>query len=159
MHYRNNLIVTVLMQRMQMMEEHLTVSAEVDEATSKAIEEGLNQFNEAHVGPDPTKPLWIVCRDNCGNILGGIQGLIQWDWFYIAILWVSESHRRSGIGTRLMFEAEDAARKNGCTRMRLATLTFQAPDFYKKLGYTEVCRLSDIPPGHSFIWMSKSLAV
>ena len=147
------------MRRTIEMIKHIVVSDEVDETTSKTIEHGLNQYNEACVGPDPSRPMWIVCRDENENIIGGIQGFVQWDWFYVAILWVNEDHRRSGIGTRLMAEAEDAARKNGCIRMRLATVTFQAPDFYKKLGYAEICRVPDIPPGHSFIWMSKMLDV
>ncbi|WP_342167209.1 GNAT family N-acetyltransferase [Methylobacterium sp. SD21] len=137
----------------------IVVSDEVDETTSKIIEHGLNRYNEARVGPDPSKPIWIVCRDNKELIIGGIQGFIQWNWFYVAILWVDEDRRLSGVGTRLMAEAEDVARKNGCIRMRLATITFQAPDFYKKLGYLEVCHVPDIPPGHSLIWMTKMLDI
>jgi GNAT superfamily N-acetyltransferase len=138
--------------------ERILVSHEVDETTSRTIEHGLIRYNESCVGPDPSRPIWIVCRDEQEKIIGGVQGFIQLDWFYVAILWINEDFRRRGIGTHLMSEAEDAARKNGCIRMRLATITFQAPEFYKKLGYIEVCRVPDLPPGHSLIWMSKILS-
>ncbi|MGU3422839.1 GNAT family N-acetyltransferase [Methylobacterium sp. D54C] len=136
---------------------HIAVGTGIDEATSKAIEDGLNRFNEARCGPDPTKPLWIVCRDDDGTVLGGLQGYTQWDWFIVATLWVREESRGRGIGLRLLLEGEGAAKRHGCTRARLATVTFQAPGFYGKLGYVEVCRLPDVPPGHDLIWMSKDL--
>ena len=142
-----------------MTRERITVSADIDAETAKIVEDGLDRFNERHNGPDPTKPLWLVYRDDQGNVLGGLKGLIQWDWFVVAMLWVEEEKRRRGIGQRLLREAEDAARKHGCRRVRLATMTFQAPEFYRKFGYVEECRLLDVPPGHAFIWMSKTLAV
>ena len=142
-----------------MTRERITVSADIDAETAKIVEDGLDRFNELHNGPDPTKPLWLICRDDQGHVLGGLKGLIQWDWFVVSMLWVKEERRQQGIGQRLLQKAEDAARKHGCRRVRLATMTFQAPEFYRKFGYVEECRLLDVPPGHAFIWMSKTLAV
>lgn len=141
-----------------MTREPITVSADVDAETAKIVEDGLNRFNELHNGADPTTPLWLIYRDDRGHVLGGLKGLIQWDWFVVLMLWVEEEKRRQGIGQRLLREAEDAARKHGCRRVRLATMTFQAPEFYRKLGYAEECRLLDVPPGHAYIWMAKTLA-
>ena len=136
----------------------ITISTETDEA-AKIVENGLDAFNAMHNGPDPTKPLWFICRDDQGNVLGGLQGFTQWDWFAIAILWVREESRGQGIGSRLLTEAEEEARKRGCTKFRLGTMTFQAPDFYKKFGYVEVGRMTDLPPGQSYIWMTKVVSV
>ncbi|EIZ82283.1 putative GCN5-related N-acetyltransferase [Methylobacterium sp. GXF4] len=134
----------------------ITISTEAD-AAAKIVEDGLNAFNALHNGPDPTKPLWFICRDDQGTVLGGLQGFIQWDWFAIAMLWVREEHRGRGIGTRLLTEAEQEARKRGCIKFRLGTMTFQAPEFYKRFGYVEIGRMDDLPPGHSYIWMTKIL--
>jgi GNAT superfamily N-acetyltransferase len=139
------------------MTKRVTVSAEIDDATAKTIEDGLTRFNELHLGADHTKPVWLVCRDDHGCLLGGLQGFIQGDWFAIATLWVHEEHRGRGIGRRLLLDAEAFAREHGCTRARLGTMTFQAPDFYSKHSYVEVCRLHDVPPGHAFVFMTKSL--
>lgn len=136
----------------------IMISTEADEA-AKIVENGLDAFNAMHNGPDPTKPLWFICRDDQGNVLGGLQGFTQWDWFAIAILWVREESRGQGIGSRLLTEAEEEARKRGCTKFRLGTMTFQAPDFYEKFGYVEVGRMTDLPPGQSYIWMTKVVSV
>ncbi|MEW6438950.1 MAG: GNAT family N-acetyltransferase [Pseudomonadota bacterium] len=137
--------------------DDILISAEVDDETAKTIESGLNSFNELHNGPNPTKPLWVICRDDQGNISGGLKGLTIWDWFVISMLWVREENRGQGIGSRLLAEAEEAARKRGCTKFQLVTMTFQAPEFYKRFGYNEIGRVADYPPGHSYIWMTKSL--
>jgi hypothetical protein len=36
-------------------------------------------------------------------------------------------------------------------------MSFQAPDFYRKLGYEEFGRLDDFPPGHSRLFFRKNL--
>ena len=45
--------------------------------------------------------------------------------------------------------AEDEARDEGCRYVHLDSHSFQAPDFYKKLGYEEFGRLQDSPLGTS----------
>jgi hypothetical protein len=39
----------------------------------------------------------------------------------------------------------------------LDTMSFQALDFYLKLGYTVFGRLDDLPEGHSRIFLKKAL--
>ena len=65
--------------------------------------------------------------------------------------------RGQGLGTRLMDAAEDFARERGAVNATLETLTFQAPDFYKKRGYVEFGRLEDLPPGHAKLYLRKAL--
>ena len=49
---------------------------------------------------------------------------------------VGEAYRRSGLGSRLVAAVEDAFRGKGYDVVTLTTFGFQAPDFYRKLGYT-----------------------
>ena len=53
-----------------------------------------------------------------------------------------------------MATAEAEARTDGCRFVHLDSHTFQAPEFYKKLGYQEFGRLEDSPLGHEqvFLW-------
>ncbi|KAB2857349.1 MAG: GNAT family N-acetyltransferase [Anaerolineae bacterium] len=71
-------------------------------------------------------------------ILGGIEGQLSGSWLYIDTLWLDESLRGKGYGVRLMNVIEQAAVQRGVQKAFLGTATFQAPAFYKKLGYQVV---------------------
>jgi GNAT superfamily N-acetyltransferase len=55
----------------------------------------------------------------------------------VAGLVVDENHRGSGVGRLLMRHAEEWARSNGCSSVRLRSniIRAQAHEFYEKLGY------------------------
>lgn len=71
-------------------------------------------------------------------ILGGIEGQVSGSWLYIDTLWLDETLRGKGYGVRLMNVMEQAAVQRGVQKAFLGTATFQAPNFYKKLGYQVV---------------------
>jgi GNAT superfamily N-acetyltransferase len=58
----------------------------------------------------------------------------------ISGLVVDKSHRRQGIGTLLMKHAEDWARSQGCSVVRLWSSAGRtvAHDFYQRLGYMKI---------------------
>jgi hypothetical protein len=56
---------------------------------------------------------------------------------------------RSGYWLELMTMAEDLAREKRCMGIWLDTFDFQAPEFYKKLGFSQFGEIVDYPPGHS----------
>ena len=122
------------------------------------IRDSLAKFNDERVGADGHTPLNIVEYDSNGNIIGGILGGTYWGWMYVDILWVREDHRRNGIGSRLLAEAEKEAVRRGCHHVHLDTMSWQAPDFYKKHGYTVIGVLPDIPEGNQKFLLMKKLA-
>ena len=123
----------------------------------KYIKESLYQFNKDIVGDDGHIPLNIIEYDNNGNPIGGIIGGTYWGWLYIDILWVHENHRRKGIGSKLLHEAENEALRRGCHHVHLDTMSWQAPDFYKKFGYDVIGILPDIPKGNQKYLLAKTL--
>ena len=123
----------------------------------KYIKESLYQFNKDIVGDDGHIPLNIIEYDNKGNPIGGIIGGTYWGWLYIDILWVHENHRRKGIGSKLLHEAENEALRRGCHHVHLDTMSWQAPDFYKKFGYDVIGILPDIPKGNQKYLLAKTL--
>ena len=123
----------------------------------KYIREALTQFNNERVGEDGHTPLNIIEYDENGNTIGGILGGTYWGWMYVDILWVHESYRHKGIGSKLLFEAEKEAISRGCHHVHLDTMSWQAPEFYKKHGYEVIGTLPDIPSGNQKYLLMKAL--
>lgn len=90
---------------------------------------------EAYGEPTITE-LGAFIRDADGVLMGGIYGTLSGSWLYIDTLWLHESHRGRGLGVQLMQCVEQAAVACGVRRAFLGTATFQAPQFYHRLGYT-----------------------
>jgi ribosomal protein S18 acetylase RimI-like enzyme len=127
------------------------------ETETDYIREALNQFNCAHVGDDGHTPLNLIEYDADGSIIGGLLGGTYWGWMYIDILWVREDHRRQGVGSRLLTEAEKEAMRRGCHHVHVDTMSWQAPMFYQKHGYEVIGVLPDIPRGNQKYLLMKAL--
>ena len=121
------------------------------------VRESLLHFNTTRVGTDGHAPLNLIEYDSDGNIIAGLLGGTYWGWMYVDILWVREDHRRNGIGTRLLLEAEKEALHRGCHHVHLDTMSWQAPEFYRKHGYEVIGILPDIPKGHQKYLLTKAL--
>lgn len=133
----------------------LTVSTSIDDETAKFIGEGLNAYNFDTAGPHNDQDLWVVARSDDGAVAGGLKGSSEYTWLFVEWLWISSAHRGEGLGQRLLAQAEEAARQRGCIGVHLDSYTFQAPEFYKRLGYEEFGRIDDYPAGHSRVWLKK----
>ncbi|MBT3074408.1 MULTISPECIES: N-acetyltransferase [Streptomyces] len=104
-------------------------------------------------------PLEVWALDREGALAGGLTGRTWAYWLHVDLLWVDARHRGSGLGSRLLAEAERTAHtERACTRSRLETWDFQAPEFYRKHGYEEIGRVEDYPPGVTEFILTKRLA-
>jgi GNAT superfamily N-acetyltransferase len=124
----------------------------------KVVQQGLDAtVNELF--PDKSRTyIALFVRDEEGRIVGGVNGNYgTFRWLYVNALWVEESLRGRGFGTQLMNRIEAEAIKHGCKNAFLNTMSFQAPEFYKKLGYTVFAELEDFPAEHSRIFFRKKL--
>ena len=89
---------------------------------------------------------------------------ITGDRAYLGTLSVDPSRQKSGIGARMMQEAEAYAREQGCSAIdiRIVNLRTELPPIYRKFGFVETGTevLSDTTkftqPVH-FLKMSKEL--
>jgi GNAT superfamily N-acetyltransferase len=135
----------------------LTVETEVDAATVEAFADLIYEFNMQATGIRDGKTLAIVLRDEAGKVSGGAYG---WTWggtCYIQYMLVPAALRGRKLGTRLMQMVEQEARTRGCTQIALETHSFQAPDFYRRLGFRAAGMVADYPRGHTSISMVKAL--
>jgi GNAT superfamily N-acetyltransferase len=121
----------------------------------RLIEEGLTRHALPTTLVPGFLPIAVLARDEQGVLVAGVVGTINWNWLHIQLVWVSESLRRTGLGTRLLHEIEQAAAQRGCTRAHLDTFSYQARPFYERLGYRVFGLLEDYPPGHQRFFMAK----
>ncbi len=114
------------------------------DAQRKAIFTPLVAYNAAMVGDPRLETLALLLEDlEKGEIIGGLWGKSFHDWLFIELLFVPEDLRERGFGANLMARAESAARDRQCVGIWLDTHSFQAPVFYKKLGYEVFGSLDD----------------
>jgi len=92
-----------------------------------------------------------------GKILGAITGRAYYDEVHVVDLIVDPGCRRSGLGSRLVATVEEAYKNKGYAKITLTTFGFQAPEFYKKLGYQIEFVRESKDPKLSKYFLSKAL--
>jgi GNAT superfamily N-acetyltransferase len=135
----------------------LTLETEPTPADVTFLLERLYAYNVAHTGRDDGRWLAVFSRDEKGQIFAGLHGWTWAGWLKINYLWVSAEERGRGRGRQLLLMAEAEARKRGCSRAMLSTYSFQAPNFYLRLGYRAVATMEDLPEGHRQYTLVKDL--
>ena len=134
---------------------------EIEEPSSAEIEfleDRLYEFNAGMTGIGDGRGLGVFLRDELRNILAGAAGHTWGETCELRLVWVAASARGRGLGRRLMAEAEGEAMRRGCRQLVLTTYSFQAPGFYRKLGFEVVSELPDYPRGFSHLVLRKRLA-
>jgi len=116
----------------------------------------LRAFNTQAFGKLDHQPLAVTVRER-DKIVGALTGETYWNWLFIDALWVSDKQRGKGMGKALIEMAESEARKRGARHAYVNSFSFQAPSFYRKLGYREFGRLDGFPAGHYRSWLTKAL--
>jgi GNAT superfamily N-acetyltransferase len=115
-------------------------------------------FDQAREAALPFTPEEIALEAWDGDRwLGGLTARITQRWLFLHLLAVALAAQGTGVGTRLMQAIEDEARARDLIGIWLDTYSFQAPGFYQRLGYEEVGRIPDYPPGHARHFLAKRL--
>ncbi|GGU90299.1 N-acetyltransferase [Streptomyces filipinensis] len=142
------------------------IEAEVDKVRRDLLRSRLRDTNTAAspvlaalrgTPAERDVPLHVWALDSSGELAGGLVGHTWATWLHITYLWVDAVHRGTGLGSRLLAEAERIAAGRGCTASRLETWDFQAPAFYRKHGYEVVGVIPDYPPGITEYTLTKRL--
>ena len=128
-----------------------------DEPAWAVIGGSINEYNRQQAGDDNSQQVCFVLQSPDEEIVGGVIGVVYWDWFSLDLMWIQEEYRGRGYGRRLLMLAEEEARKRGAKHVHLDTFSFQAPGFYKKHGYEVFGDLQDFPAGHQRTYMKKEL--
>lgn len=79
---------------------------------------------------------YCFAAEEDGEIIGIITGRAYYNEVHIGDLIVDEKYRHMNIGTKLVKAVEETFTGKGYSKITLTTFGFQAPEFYKKLGYS-----------------------
>ena len=119
---------------------------------NRAISLDLRKLlNEHHVESghevllDAQKDFFSYAFYDDEELVGGLVAEVKLGQFYIELLAVSKKHRSRQLGKRLMLIAEQKAKQLNCHHILVNTYSYQAPDFYLKVGFKELSRIVDFP--------------
>lgn len=131
-----------------------------EERYSKEIEEKVLKGFAEHAldsmsSDGDIKRFTFVARDE--GLKGALIAKTFWGSFHIKHLYLDADCRGQGIGKQLMKQALEKAKALGCRFAFVETLSFQALDFYKSLGFSEEFVRHGYDKGVSFHYMKKAL--
>ncbi len=117
----------------------LALDGTPDLAPDRAPDWAPDRTPDRQMGPQPVAGLWL------GTAIDQMQGDRH---TYVFLLYVVPAHRRRGIGTALMHQAEGWAKQQGDRQIGLQVFQSNQPalELYNKLGYSP-----------QSVWMVKSL--
>lgn len=124
------------------------------------VAESLYEYNVRETGgllKKPAHDIHLFLRDESGRVAGGIFGETFSYCMYIDVFWIDELYRSQGCGKRLLLEAERAGKAMGCLFSHTSTFSYQAPEFYKRMGYEVFGVLDEYPDGIKQFFLKKRL--
>jgi GNAT superfamily N-acetyltransferase len=123
----------------------IEITETVTQQDQEELFTGLRAYNSQFIDIRDWYALGVYSRNAQGKMLGGLIGKRKGDWLCIDYLWVSETVRGSGLGSKLIEAAENRVREWGCRHMLVDTASFQALPFYQKCGFTLHNSINDFP--------------
>ena len=91
------------------------------------------------------------------KLIGGAIGYIEYNWYFLDLLYIDENYRGQNIGTKLIKAIEEFAIKENLTGVRMETWNFQSRGFYEKNGYKVFAQIENCPPGTIDYFLKKEL--
>lgn len=98
------------------------------------------------------------CIDHQDEPVGMIALQLFWEQLHIKYLFVEEPFRNQGMGRHLMEHALAYGKLKGCEFAFVETMSFQAPEFYTKMGFQIEFSRSGYAHHTTFHYLKKSLA-
>jgi GNAT superfamily N-acetyltransferase len=123
----------------------------------KTLEDALDAYNFDTTGYRDGASLSCFLRDADGRLVAGIDGFTWGGYASVDTLWVDSPLRGQGLGRQLLAAAEREAKRRGCRTIVLDSHEFQAPNFYRRLGYEQVGASTDTPVGWRQYYFQKRL--
>lgn len=109
------------------------------------IRDGIRAYNRMHLPDGDVNAIGCFARNDEGKVIGGLTGEMFNNTVFVEYLWVDAEARTSGLGSKLISLLEEQVKPHGVTHLYLDTYSFQALDFYLRLGFEKVGQYSGYP--------------
>lgn len=118
----------------------------------------IAEFNAKHWDASKRQGLGLKKLNSRGELIAMLAGRTFGNWFYLESFWLADLERGKGLGSAMLKEAEQIAKRRGCKFVLLDTLEFQAKPFYLRHGYQVQWVQQDYPvAGGAKYFMTKTL--
>lgn len=94
---------------------------------------------------------------NGSEFMGAIVVQLFWNQLHIKYLFVEENYRGQGLARQLMDHALEFGEKRRCQFAFVETMSFQAPEFYQKMGFVIEFSRPGYAENTTFHYLKKSL--
>lgn len=103
----------------------------------------------------PTKKNRNFLAFDDNKLIGGAIGFVEYNWYFLDLLYVNEEYRGKNVGTNLIKKIEEYAIKEHLIGVRMETWDFQARGFYERNGYAVFAEIKNCPPGTVDYYLKK----
>ena len=127
------------------------------EEDAEVIENGIETYSEAYEPACESVDFYKKLADKDGRFAAGvIADVDKGAYGFVHAVFVEEPHRRQGLGTFLLQQAEKLAKENGASII-LTNAGDWNVDFFRKNGYLQRGELKDVPKGHNCFELYKNI--
>lgn len=128
------------------------------ESVRSDILAGLRSYNLRFFPDQDSQTVACIVKGEFDHFAGGLFGEVFTNTLFVEYFWIDESQRKTGLGTQVFERVEREVKLLGVETICLDTFTFQAREFYLKMGFKEVGRFTGFPmPNVDKIFLQKSI--
>lgn len=106
-----------------------------------------------------TESISFCIKDIHDNVIAAVVVHMLWGALHIKYVWTHKNHRNKGCATTLMHRVFEYAKEKECPFAFIETMSFQAPEFYKKFGFVLELERKGYAHNTSFCYLRKDFNV
>lgn len=119
----------------------------LSDSIEKIMSEDFKKYESSNGVDVNYKKFTLVLTNKVGDLVGVLNAYTAFSEVYVEDMWVHTVHRGKGHGKKLLQELENHFEGQGFNNINLVTSAFNAPEFYKKCGFSvEFVRNNKVNP-------------
>lgn len=131
------------------------IESMTDEIQNK-INDDFYQYQKETTGMPENKIVAFTARID-GKLIGVVSVMIKWSQLHIKTMIVDSAFRKQGIGSKLIKKVLEYGKEHNCVNVFVETSNFQAPEFYKKMGFIVEFIRTGYSNGYSYYYLRYNL--